>query len=68
MPVITTRDNGFSEIIENGVHGSIVERSSDSAALRDAIQSGLTIASRFRKIDHTERVSQFDIESNVARR
>jgi len=37
LPVITTRDNGFSEIIENGVHGSIVDRSSDSAALRDAI-------------------------------
>src|SRR6266576_3257105 len=25
LPVITTHSNGFSEIIENGVHGSIVE-------------------------------------------
>ena len=25
LPVITTRDNGFSEIIEDGIHGSIVD-------------------------------------------
>ena len=37
LPVITTRSNGFSEIIENGVHGSIVDHAGDLLGLRDAI-------------------------------
>ena len=67
LPVITTRDNGFSEIIENDVHGSIVDRSSDSAALRDAIQfwSDESRRASARSIT-TERASQFDITINVA--
>src|SRR5438876_1315849 len=67
LPVITTRDNGFSEIIENDVHGSIVDRSSDSAALRDAIQfwSDESRRASARSIT-TERASQFDIAINVA--
>ena len=67
LPVITTRDNGFSEIIENDVHGSIVDRSSDSAALRDAIQfwSDEWRRASARSIT-TERASQFDIAINVA--
>jgi len=67
LPVITTRDNGFSEIIENDVHGSIVDRASDSAALRDAIQfwSDEWRRASARSIT-TERASQFDIAINVA--
>ena len=67
LPVITTRDNGFSEIIENDVHGSIVDRSNDSAALRDAIQfwSDEWRRASARSIT-TERASQFDIAINVA--
>jgi UDP-glucose:(heptosyl)LPS alpha-1,3-glucosyltransferase len=38
LPIITTRDNGFSEIIEHGIHGSIVDLASDIAGLRDAIR------------------------------
>ena len=38
LPVITTRSNGFSEIMENGVHGSIVDHAGDLLALRDAIR------------------------------
>src|SRR5947207_10120652 len=37
LPVITTRSNGFSEIIEDAVHGSIVDLPSDIMRLRDAI-------------------------------
>jgi UDP-glucose:(heptosyl)LPS alpha-1,3-glucosyltransferase len=37
LPVITTGSNGFSEIIENGVHGSIVDQAGDLPGLRDAI-------------------------------
>ena len=67
LPVITTRDNGFSEINENDVHGSIVDRSNDSAALRDAIQfwSDEWRRASARSIT-TERASQFDIAINVA--
>src|SRR5215813_5764318 len=37
LPVITTRSNGFSEIIENGVHGSIIDHAGDLVGLREAI-------------------------------
>jgi UDP-glucose:(heptosyl)LPS alpha-1,3-glucosyltransferase len=37
LPVITTRSNGFSEIIEDGIHGSIVDQAGDLRGLRDAI-------------------------------
>lgn len=66
LPVITTRANGFSEIMEDGVHGSLVDLPSDILRLRDAIKfwadpsrraaAGSTI---------TERASQFDSARNV---
>src|SRR5438094_7703974 len=36
LPVITTRGNGFSEIIEDSVHGSIVDHAGNLVGLRDA--------------------------------
>jgi UDP-glucose:(heptosyl)LPS alpha-1,3-glucosyltransferase len=67
LPVITTRDNGFSEIIDNGVHGSIVDLPSNVSALRDAIQfwsdESRSASARSTVI---ERASQFDIATNVA--
>jgi UDP-glucose:(heptosyl)LPS alpha-1,3-glucosyltransferase len=66
LPVITTRANGFSEIIENGVNGSILDRASDLVSLRDAIQfwsdSSRRVAARSANI---ERAAQFDISKNV---
>lgn len=38
-PVITTMVNGFSEIIESGVHGQIISRGDDVVALQKAIES-----------------------------
>src|SRR5439155_1037214 len=38
LPVITTRSNGFSEIIENEVHGSFVDDPANLVRLRDAIR------------------------------
>ena len=38
LPVITTRSNGFSEIIEDNVHGSIVDNPANLIGLRDAVQ------------------------------
>jgi UDP-glucose:(heptosyl)LPS alpha-1,3-glucosyltransferase len=67
LPVITTRDNGFSEIIESGVHGSVVDLPNNSSALRDAIRfwsdESRRASARSRII---ERASQFDITTNVA--
>jgi len=66
LPVITTRDNGFSEVIENGVHGSIIDLPNNVSALRDAIRfwsDGSRRASARPGI--VERASQFDISNNV---
>src|SRR6266436_7087658 len=66
LPVITTRANGFSEIIEDGVHGSIVDHAGDLVHLRDAIRfwsdPSRCAAARSANI---ERASQFDISRNV---
>ena len=66
LPVITTRDNGFSEIIEDDVHGSIIDLPNNVAALRDAIRfwSDESRRTSARSIN-TERASRFDITNNV---
>lgn len=66
LPVITTRSNGFSEIIENGVHGSIVDLANDVEALRDAILFWSDKARRSSaRSTIMERAGQFDIAKNV---
>jgi UDP-glucose:(heptosyl)LPS alpha-1,3-glucosyltransferase len=66
LPIITTRANGFSEIIDDGIHGSLVDLASGIEALRDAIlywsddQRRLTARSTM-----IERASKFDISKNV---
>jgi UDP-glucose:(heptosyl)LPS alpha-1,3-glucosyltransferase len=66
LPVITTRSNGFSEIIENGVHGSIVDHAGDLLALRDAIRLW-SDPSRSAAARSTNRqlAAQFDISQNI---
>src|SRR5436305_844540 len=68
LPVITTRNNGFSETIDNGVHGSIVDPANDLIALRDAIQfwsePDRRIAAR---LTNGQRAAEFDISRNIAR-
>src|SRR5205809_1780868 len=67
LPVITTRSNGFSEIIEDGVHGSIVDPPGDLPALRDAIQFWSDPSRRdAARSANVDRLSQFDISKNVA--
>src|SRR3954447_4659058 len=67
LPVITTRSNGSSEIIENGVHGSIVENPADLVGLRDAIRFWLDSSRRQAvRSANIQRASQFDISNNVA--
>jgi UDP-glucose:(heptosyl)LPS alpha-1,3-glucosyltransferase len=67
LPVITTRDNGFSEIIENGVHGSVVDFPNNVSALRDAIHFWSDESRRANaRSANIERASQFDMATNVA--
>jgi UDP-glucose:(heptosyl)LPS alpha-1,3-glucosyltransferase len=68
LPVITTRGNGFSEVIEDGVHGTVVEDSRDVSALVDAIHTWSILESRVGARSRiVERAAQFDISINVAR-
>jgi UDP-glucose:(heptosyl)LPS alpha-1,3-glucosyltransferase len=68
LPVITTRANGFSEIIENDVHGSIVDLPEDVTALRTALDLWSDDARRSSaRSTIIERASQFDISTNVAK-
>ena len=66
LPVITTRSNGFSEIIENSAHGSIVDLANDVEALHNAILfwSDKTRRSSARSTI-TQRAAKFDIAKNV---
>jgi len=66
LPVITTRSNGFSEILQDRVHGSIVENSSNLLGLRDAIRYWLDPSRRdAARLANIERASKFDISKNV---
>src|SRR6516225_154817 len=66
LPVITTRANGFSEIIEDGVHGSIVDHAGNLVGLRDAIRFWSDPLRRAAApSENIERASQFDISRNV---
>jgi UDP-glucose:(heptosyl)LPS alpha-1,3-glucosyltransferase len=67
LPVITTRDNGFSEIIENNIHGSVVDFSNNVMALRDGIRFWADESRRAAARAATaERASHFDISTNVS--
>lgn len=66
LPVITTRANGFSEIIENGVHGSIVDHTGDLLALRDAIRLWSDPSRRAAaRTTNIQCAAQFDISKNI---
>ena len=66
LPVITTCSNGFSEIIENGVHGSIVDHAGDLLALRDAIRLWSDPSRRAAaRSTNSQLAAQFDISQNI---
>jgi UDP-glucose:(heptosyl)LPS alpha-1,3-glucosyltransferase len=67
LPVITTRSNGFSEIIEDRKHGSLVDNPANLVGLRDAIRFWSDPSRRDAvRSANIERASQFDISKNVA--
>ena len=66
LPVITTKANGFSEIMEEGVHGSTVENATDT----DALVTGLKFWSeRDRREAARPRIlewaSRYDMAANI---
>jgi glycosyltransferase involved in cell wall biosynthesis len=66
LPVITTRSNGFSETIENGIHGSIVDHPGDLPALRSAIRFWSDPSRRAAaRATNIQRAAQFDISKNI---
>jgi UDP-glucose:(heptosyl)LPS alpha-1,3-glucosyltransferase len=66
LPVITTRSNGFSEIIEDAVHGSLVDNAGDLVALRDALRLWSNPSRRAAaRSTNIQRAAQFDISKNV---
>jgi UDP-glucose:(heptosyl)LPS alpha-1,3-glucosyltransferase len=65
-PVITTVNNGFSEIIEPGVHGEILKDPEDVGALSDAINRWCTLAQKPEiRTACAERGHEYPIERNV---
>jgi UDP-glucose:(heptosyl)LPS alpha-1,3-glucosyltransferase len=65
-PVITTRANGFSEIIESGRHGTIIDDPRNIDALEAALQFWSDPARRVQaRVDNLALAAQFDISRNV---
>lgn len=66
LPVITTRANGFSEIMEDRIHGSIVNVAADVSDLSTAIEDWSDPTRRAAaRPNILQRASQFDISRNV---
>ena len=68
LPVITTRANGCSEIMESGRHGTILDRPQDVDAIGAALQFWSDPARRAQaRLDNLALAAQFDISKNVAK-
>jgi UDP-glucose:(heptosyl)LPS alpha-1,3-glucosyltransferase len=68
LPVITTRANGFSEIIETGVHGTVVDDPQDTHVLREALLFWSDPTRREQARDPILALAKrFDISANVER-
>jgi UDP-glucose:(heptosyl)LPS alpha-1,3-glucosyltransferase len=68
LPVITTRKNGFSEIIETGVHGTVLDDPRNTHALCEALLVWSDGARREQgRVGIRELADRFDISANVAR-
>jgi UDP-glucose:(heptosyl)LPS alpha-1,3-glucosyltransferase len=68
LPVITTKANGFSEIIESGRHGTVVDDPRNVAAITEALDFWSDPARRAQaRIDNRQLATRFDISANVAK-
>ena len=67
-PVITTRGNGFSEIIESGRHGSVVDDPRNIEAISEALRFWSDPARRAQaRLDNLALAAQFDMPANITR-
>jgi UDP-glucose:(heptosyl)LPS alpha-1,3-glucosyltransferase len=67
LPVVTTRANGFSEIIETGVHGSVLDEPQNTDAIREALLVWSDSARREQAHQGIrELADRFDISANVS--
>ena len=68
LPVVTTRANGFAEIMRDGVDGSVVERPDDVVALATALRIWSDAARREEtRAMRFELASRYDMAANVER-
>lgn len=68
LPVVTTRANGFSEIVETAVHGTIVDDPRDAGAIRAALLFWSDNVRREEaRLGISELAARFDISANVAK-
>ncbi len=66
LPVVTTRANGFSEIIEDRIHGSIVDTADNVTELRNGLELWSDPVRRTAaRPTILKRASEFDISKNV---
>jgi len=66
LPVITTRANGFSEIIEPGRHGTILDDPRNVLAMGETLEFWADPARRAQaRIDNRALAAQFDISAKV---
>jgi UDP-glucose:(heptosyl)LPS alpha-1,3-glucosyltransferase len=67
VPVVTTTSNGFSEIIESGVHGEVLPRPDDVPALANAIKHWCSVSQQDAvRAGCIERAQEYTIARNVA--
>jgi UDP-glucose:(heptosyl)LPS alpha-1,3-glucosyltransferase len=68
LPVVTTRANGFSEVITAGIHGTLLEDPRDIDAICEALRFWSDHTRREQaRVGIAERAEQFDISTNVVR-
>ena len=66
LPVITTKANGFWEVIETGRHGTVIDEPKDVAAIGDALNFWSDPARRLQaRAENLTLAQRFDISTNV---
>jgi UDP-glucose:(heptosyl)LPS alpha-1,3-glucosyltransferase len=68
LPVVTTRANGFSEIIETGLHGTAVDDPQNIGTMSEALRFWSDPTRREQALPGIQALAdRFDISANVAR-
>ncbi len=67
LPVVTTRANGFSEIIENGVHGTVMDDPRNVEAICEALLFWSDTRRREpARVENVALAAQFDISERTS--